>query len=258
MGNQQRKGVKDVDTFLVDRLLVKRYHNREAMGAAAASDAAETLRGLLAQKASINVMFAAAYSQSELLEGLVAADVDWSRVNAFHMDNYIGLPADAPQQFSNFLTRYLFGKLPFGQVFLMGDTQADAPRYAQLLGEHPLDVCFMGVGENGHLAFNDPDVADFEDPLAVKRVALDEVCRTQQVHDGCFATLAQVPRYALTATLPTLTSAAEVFCVVPAPAKAEAVRRMLREPVARACPASILRRHPSARLYLDADSAALL
>lgn len=244
--------------FRVDQLLVRQYGTRREMGAQAARDAAETLRALLARREEINVMFAAAYSQSELLSGLVASDVDWSRVNAFHMDNYIDLPADAPQQFSNFLTRYLFGLVPFRQVFLMGDTEADAPRYAALLWSHPLDVCFMGVGENGHIAFNDPDMADFHDPLLVKRVELDLMCRNQQVHDKCFETLEQVPRYALTATVPALTSADAVFCVVPALSKADAVRAMLTEPVREACPASILRRHPNARLYLDADAASRL
>ena len=242
----------------VDRLQVKRYDNRQAMGAAAAADAVQTLNRLLATRGRVNVMFAAAPSQLEVLAGLVAATVDWSRVNAFHMDNYIGLPLDAPAQFSSFLTRHLFSRVPFGQVFLMGNTPEDAPRYAALLAKHPLDVCFMGVGENGHLAFNDPAMADFADPLAVKRVELDEICRNQQVRDGCFATLADVPLYALTATIPTLTSATEVFCAVPALPKAEAVRRMLTGVVEEACPASVLRRHPSARLYLDADSASLL
>lgn len=244
--------------YSVDRLRVQQYQTRGEMGAAAAGEAAAVLRTLIAQKGRVNVMFAAAYSQMELLNGLAASDVDWTCVHAFHMDNYIGLPEDAPQQFSTFLTTHLFGKLPFGQVSLMGCAQTDAERYAALLRAHPLDVCFMGVGENGHIAFNDPAMADFHDPLPVKKVELDEVCRTQQVHDGCFETLSQVPKYALTATIPTLMSAWAVFCVVPAPAKAEAVRRMLREPIAEACPASILRRHPNATLYLDADAAAKL
>ena len=242
----------------VDHLQVKQYANRATMGATAAQEAAQTLNRLLSRHGHINVMFAAAPSQLEVLAGLVAAPVDWSRVNAFHMDNYIGLPLDAPAQFSSFLTRHLFSRLPFGQVFLMGNTPEDAPRYAALLAKHPLDVCFMGVGENGHLAFNDPAMADFADPFAVKQVELDEVCRNQQVRDGCFATLADVPLHALTATIPTLMSAAEVFCVVPALPKADAVRRMLTGAVEEACPASVLRRHVSARLYLDADSASKL
>ena len=244
--------------YTVDRLQVKRYDTRQQMGAAAAAEAVALLRRLIADKGRVNAMFAAAASQNELLEGLAQAELDWSHVNAFLMDNYIGLPMDAPQQFSSFLTRALFGRVPIGQVFLMGNAEADAPRYAALLRKYPLDVCFMGVGENGHLAFNDPHVANFHDPELVKSVTLDEVCRTQQVHDGCFATLAQVPRTALTATIPALFAAREVFCVVPALPKAEAVHRMLTGPVGEACPASVLRNHPSARLYLDADSASKL
>jgi len=244
--------------FTVDLLLVKHFNNRMEMGAAAAREAAETLRRVIHQKRHAVVMFAAAYSQQEVLAGLITADVDWASVTAFHMDNYIGLPESAPQQFSNFLTRHLFSKLPFGQVHLMGNAESDAPRYAALLRDNPIDVCFMGVGENGHIAFNDPHVADFHDPLLVKPVTLDLVCRNQQVRDQCFATLALVPQYALTATIPALFSAREIFCVVPATPKAEAIRHMLKEPVSEACPASILRRHPSARLYLDADSASLL
>lgn len=245
-------------TYKVDSLTVKCFVTRQEMGAQAAQDGAETLRRLIAQKGEVNVMFAAAYSQSELLEGLIAADVDWSKVNAFHMDNYLGLSADAPQQFSSFLKRYIFDRLPFRSVCLMGSTEASMEQYAQLLRTHPLDVCFMGVGENGHIAFNDPAVADFHDPQLIKQVQLDDICRTQQVHDGCFATLADVPRYALTATVPELLSAGHIFCVVPAPTKANAVQAMLEEPISESCPCSILRTHGSATLYLDADAASKL
>lgn len=244
--------------YTVDKLLVKIYEDRQQMGAAAAREAAEVLRRMIAQKGRAVVMFAAAYSQSEVFSGLVAEDVDWTKVTAFHMDNYIDLPMAAPAQFSNFLTRYLFEKLPFGHVHLMGNTKEDAERYAALLKDNPLDVCFMGVGENGHLAFNDPHVADFNDPYQVKVVELDEVCRLQQVRDKCFDTYEEVPPYALTATIPALLSAEEIFCVVPAQPKAQAVHNMLTGPVSESCPASILRTHPSARLYLDADSASEL
>ncbi|MEA4998193.1 MAG: glucosamine-6-phosphate deaminase [Candidatus Limiplasma sp.] len=245
-------------SYYVDQLLVTTFENRQQMGATAAQEAAEVLRTIIAKKGHAVAMFAAAFSQSEVLSGLVASDVDWTRVTAFHMDNYIGLPLDAPQQFSSFLTQYLFGKLPFGQVHLLGNTEDDALRYAALLEENPLDVCFLGVGENGHLAFNDPHVADFNDPLLVKRVELDEVCRNQQVRDKCFATLEDVPRSALTVTIPALLSAKEIFCTVPALPKADAVRAMLTGPVSESCPASILRRHPSTRLYLDPDSSSKL
>ena len=242
----------------VDRLEVLIYDTRAQMGAAAAKDGAEALRRVIAQKGSANVMFAAAFSQKELLEGLIASDVDFTKVNAFHMDNYLGLADDAPQQFSQFLTYYLFRHLPFASVNLMGSDEADAARYAKLLEENPLDICFMGIGENGHIAFNDPAEADFHDPHTVKTVQLDEVCRMQQVHDGCFATLDDVPTHALTVTIPALLSAKEIFCVVPAATKANAAERMLRGEISESCPCSILRTHEAAKLYLDKESAAKL
>lgn len=242
----------------VDRLDVFIYDTRADMGAAAAKDGAQAIRRVIEKKGRANVMFAAAPSQAELLAGLIASDVDWTKVHAFHMDNYLGLADDAPQQFSRFLTREIFGHLPFGSVNLMGGEAADAERYAQLLAENPLDVCFMGIGENGHIAFNDPAEADFNDPKAVKTVQLDETCRMQQVHDGCFPTLTDVPTHALTVTIPALTSAKEIFCVVPAITKANAAERMLRGPVSEACPCSILRTHAAAKLYLDKESASKL
>ena len=138
------------------------------------------------------------------------------------------------------------------------DPAAECARYSQLLRRFPVDITCMGIGENGHIAFNDPPVADFDDPALVKPVALDEICRNQQVHDGCFATLDDVPTHALTLTVPALMHAAQVFCVVPAATKARAVRDTLLGDIRTACPASILRRHPAATLYLDADSASLL
>ena len=185
-------------------------------------------------------------------------------MNAFHMDEYIGLAPDAPQGFANFLRAAIFTKVPFRSVNCLDgtaasrDPAAECARYSQLLRRFPVDITCMGIGENGHIAFNDPPVADFDDPALVKPVALDEICRNQQVHDGCFATLDDVPTHALTLTVPALMHAAQVFCVVPAATKARAVRDTLLGDIRTACPASILRRHPAATLYLDADSASLL
>ena len=201
--------------------------------------------------------------QNEFLEALCAApDIDWKRVTAFHMDEYVGLDAAAPQGFGNFLRARVFDRLPFGQVcYLNGnapDIEAECSRYAGLLAQAPIDIVFMGIGENGHIAFNDPPVAEFDDPAAVKVVALDEVCRNQQVHDGCFADIGQVPTHALTLTVPTLAGAKHHLCIVPAPTKAKAVRDTLEGPVSTACPASILRTCPGAVLYLERESAQLL
>ena len=246
-----------------DLLLVKAYQTRAEMGKAAALDVKACLLQLLEKKQTVNVIFAAAPSQNEVLAALVAdTAIPWERVRAFHMDEYIGLPEGAPQAFSNFLTDHIFSLVNFKEVYLINSTakdpEAECARYTALLQEYPTDIVVMGIGENGHIAFNDPPVADFNDPLAVKPVALDEICRQQQVNDGCFETLDAVPKTAITLTVPTLMRASHLFCVVPAPSKARAVYHTLQGEIGEHCPATALRRHESAVLYLDSDSAALL
>ena len=249
--------------FQTDRLLVKIYGDRQNMGRAAADDIAVRLRELLRDKKEVNVIFAAAPSQNETLEALSAEpNIEWERVNAFHMDEYVGLAANAPQGFGNFLREHIFSKLPFHSVHYLNGSSSDIAeecrRYGGLLDRYPADVVCLGIGENGHIAFNDPAVADFHDPSSVKEVALDSVCRTQQVHDGCFQSLSDVPTHALTLTVPALMRGGSLFCVVPASTKAEAVRHMLTEKISENCPAGILRTHACASLYLDKDSAGLL
>ena len=249
--------------FTKDRLQCFIYENREKMGQAAARDIISAMQVMLSQKESINVMFAAAPSQNDVLAALVADDtIDWSRVNAFHMDEYIGLAADAPQGFGNFLREHIFSHKPFCSVNYIcpeaEDPEAEARRYEALLQKHPIDLCMMGVGENGHVAFNDPPVADFKDKRLVKPVKLDLVCRQQQVHDGCFQSLEQVPEYAMTVTVPGLMKAPALFCIVPASTKAAAIARLIGGEISESCPSSILRLQNSARLYLDPDSASLL
>jgi len=229
------------------------------MGLAAAAEGLKKIREALDDKPELNLIFAAAPSQTEVLENLRSAkEVDWTRVNAFHMDNYVGLDESAPQQFSTFLRERLFSLLPFKSVHCMGTKPGQETEYAALLDQRPIDVCFMGIGENGHIAFNDPVNALFDDPETVKQVALDLQCRTQQVNEGNFATLSQVPTHALTLTIPTLMRSRHLICTVPGPNKAKAVLTMLEGPVTADCPASILRRHPSAVMFLDAQAAGLL
>ena len=247
----------------VDKLQVNVYDTRAAMGVAAARDIKNKFCELLATKPQINVIFAAAPSQNEVLASLVAdQDIDWSRINAYHMDEYIGLVADAPQGFGNFLRAHLFDQVPFASVNLIDitakDADREAARYGALLDQNLADVVVMGIGENGHIAFNDPPVADFHDTQTVKAVKLDEICRNQQVNDGCFAAIDQVPTHALTVTVPALTRAPYLFCIVPAPSKAWAVRETLTGSIDEHCPASVLRTHDNAILYLDRDSAAQL
>ena len=247
----------------VDKLQVNIYDTRAAMGAAAALDIKNKFCELLATKPQINVIFAAAPSQNEVLASLVAdKDIDWSRINAYHMDEYIGLAADAPQGFGNFLRAHIFDQVPFASVNLIDitakDADLEAARYGALLDQNLADVVVMGIGENGHIAFNDPPVADFQDTKTVKAVKLDEICRNQQVNDGCFASIDQVPTHALTVTVPALARAPYLFCIVPAPSKAWAVRETLTGSIDEHCPASVLRTHDHAVLYLDRDSAAQL
>jgi glucosamine-6-phosphate deaminase len=173
------------------------------------------------------------------------------------MDEYIGLPTDAPERFGTWLTRHLFSRVAFGTVHLIGrepDPDREAARYAILLNEAPIDIICLGIGVNGHLAFNDPPVADLRDPKEVKIVELDAVCRRQQVDDGCFPTLSDVPTHAITLTIPRLLDAGQLFCVVPGAAKRAAVARSLYGPIGTECPASALRTHPRCALYLDQDS----
>ena len=237
------------------------FSDRSCAGEKAALDIAETMLDCLNKKDVINMIFAAAPSQNETLASLLSHnEIPWNRVNAFHMDEYIGLPADAPQGFGNFLRKAIFGKAGFRSVnYINGgadDINAECQRYTELLKNNPVDIVCLGIGENGHIAFNDPGVADFNDTLLIKKVPLDDVCRMQQVNDGCFAALEDVPEYALTLTIPALISAEHMFCTVPAATKRAAVKETISGPIDEHCPASILREHRHAVLYADAQSGA--
>lgn len=237
--------------FKVDELEVRVAENRAALGQAAAEAVSAAITRVLKRKKVANVMFAAAPSQQEFLAALVEMPVEWSRVNGFHMDEYIGLATDATQGFGNFLRERLFSKVPMKEVFYM----KDCSWYAAALKANPTDVVALGIGENTHLAFNDPHVAQFDDENVVKIVELDEACRKQQVHDGCFVAMEDVPRQAMTVTIPTLMQAKHVVGIVPGATKTWAVARTLREKVGVRFPSTILREHPGAVLFLDVDSA---
>lgn len=243
----------------VDKLHVRIYETRAAMGSTAAASVEECIAGLLRSQETVRMIFAAAPSQNEMLEDLARSTrIDWTRVEAFHMDEYLGLPAGSEQAFSAFLDRAIFQKVPFKNVYRIdpsANAEAECQRYAELLQAAPIDIVCMGVGENGHLAFNDPPVADFADPYWVKVVELDTACRTQQVNDGCFPNLQAVPTHALTLTLPALLAGRSLFCVVPGPTKRQAVTRLLTGVVEKDCPASILRMHDRCVLFLDKAAA---
>lgn len=248
--------IKEIET---EKLSTFVYDTRAEMGRAAAAEAACAIRRVIERKGSANVVFAAAPSQNEMLEALLAEELDFSLIHAYHMDEYVGLGLEDAQSFARYLTEHLFSKAPFASVHLIpakADAEEAIAAYSALLKHDPPDVVCMGIGENGHIAFNDPPVADFYDKALIKRVALDQVCRMQQVHDGCFPDLASVPRYALTLTVPALLSAEAIICTVPAATKAKAVEAMLKGAYGECCPATALRRHGCAKMFLDRDSAA--
>ena len=246
-------------TKQVKNLPVKIFETREEMGCVAAIDAAKIINKAISENGVANVVFAAAPSQDDLLENLLKQDIDWSKVRAFHQDEYIGIDDKEPAGFGNFLNRAIFDKVNFKEKHYLlceADKAEDkCQEYTKLLKEYPIDLIFLGIGENGHLAFYGPAVADFEDPKMIKVVELDDVCRQQQVNDGCFATLDDVPKQAMSLTMSFIMSVPHAVCVVPTIRKANAVYNALMGPVTTACPASILRNHEDAVLYLDKDSA---
>ncbi len=248
-------------TWTLDRVRCETYPTRGAMGIAAGRAVAAALRQVLGRQPSCRIVLASAPSQDEFLAELGAAPgIDWGRVIAFHLDEYVGLGPTAPQAFARYLAAHLVDRVRPGTVhYLNGaaaNPSAECARYAALLGEAPLDILCDGIGENGHLAFNDPGTADFSDPQAVKVVALEAASREQQVHDGCFPTLAAVPTHAFTLTIPSVMRADRIFCIVPGPSKTEAVWHVLTEEITPAWPSTILRRHPAAVLYGDVHSMA--
>jgi glucosamine-6-phosphate deaminase len=244
--------------FKKDKLKVKIFNDKESLGKASAYDIAEKIKYLLRQKSEIRMVFAAAPSQNEFLNELVqTVGIEWNRITALHMDEYIGLDANAEQLFSKYLKEKIFDKVEFKEVHLIepgNHPEKEVKRYETLLKEKPIDIVCMGIGENGHIAFNDPRVADFNDTQLVKIVELDDACRNQQVNDGCFPSFKEVPKRAITLTVPVLMSGNYLSIVVPGLRKAEAVHDTLNGEVSTKCPASILRKHNNAVMYLDKES----
>lgn len=244
-----------------DLLRISVLPDRATMGGAAAEHVADRLRGLLQDPGRYaRVIFAAAASQAEFLDALARAEgIDWSRVDAFHLDEYVGLPRDDERSFGQWLDRHIFSRVHPGRVEKLDptttDPAAECRRYGALLADGGLDLALVGIGENGHVAFNDPHVADFTDPEAVKPVEIDETSRAQQVRDGVFSETDLVPRRAMTVTMSTILASRAIWVVVPGAAKAAAVARTLDGPIETACPASALRRHPD--VFMFADDAAM-
>lgn len=249
---------KQIKTETVDQLKVNVYETRLELGKAAGLAVAEKMRELLSQKEQIRMIFAAAPSQNEFLDTLTnEVGIAWHQVTAFHMDEYIGLSSSDPHMFSKFLRERLFDIVRPGLVHLIDTTKSieeECKRYGELLLEAPIDIVCLGIGENGHIAFNDPPFADFNDPEMIKPIELDSECRQQQVNDGSFSHYDDVPTHALTLTIPALLSGSHLFCMVPGNTKQDAVRRTLNGPITTECPASILRKHSNCTLYVDKDS----
>ena len=252
-----------VRTFQAEALSVRVYARLDDMAVAAARAAHAILARAVQDQGHAAVVLAAAASQVKFLEVLTGLPgLDWSRVTALHMDEYLGIEAEHPASFRRFLRERVERRAKPGTFhYVQGEALLpldECARYARLLQAQPIDLCCLGIGENGHIAFNDPPVADFHDPHTVKLVKLDEACRRQQVGEGAFPNLEAVPQYAYTLTIPALCAARQMMCVVPEKRKAQAVKDALLGPISTACPASILRRQPHCTLYLDAESAGLV
>ncbi len=245
-----------------DKLKVKIFETADLLGKAAAASVAEQLNAAIAEKGFANLILATGASQFQFLEHLQQHDIDWKKITVFHLDEYKGLPETHPASFRRYLKeRILENVKPKTVYYLNGDAadaEKEAARYEELLKEHPIDVACIGIGENGHIAFNDPPVADFNDPRLVKVVELDEACRKQQLGEGWFPAFDDVPAHALSLTIPAIMGCRSINCMVPDERKAGAVYNTLNAEVSTDCPATILRTHPDAVLYLDNGSASKL
>ena len=242
---------------------IRIFDDKASLGRAAAQQAAGAIQRAISEHGRARVVAATGVSQFAFLEALIEAPaIDWRKVELFHLDEYIGLPITHPASFRKFLLERLVNKTGITNFHALDGEAANPAQVARRIGQElnaaPVDVAFVGIGENGHLAFNDPHVADFHDPHLVKVMEPDPACRQQQVHEGAFSAVEEMPRQGLTLTIPALTSGRELICTVPGARKAAAVGDTLRGEISPRCPASILRRHPHCTLFLDAASAGLL
>lgn len=249
--------------FTADALAVRIYDTQSNLAMDAAKQAQACLRDVLHRNGSAAVILATGNSQLQFLDALVAlGGVDWSQVTLFHMDEYLGIGDRHRASFRRYMRERVEARVkPRTFHYLAGDAVlplSECERYSRLLAGQPIDLCCLGIGENGHIAFNDPPVADFSDPHQVKLVKLDEACRLQQVGEGHFPNLDAVPQYAFTLTIPMLCSARQMLCIVPERRKAQAVHESLKGLISTACPGSFLRQQAHCTLFLDAESASLL
>jgi glucosamine-6-phosphate deaminase len=249
-------------SFKAGEAHVEIYASSTAAGNAAAEKAAQVIGSAIANHGRARVIGATGNSQIPLVDALTKQGIDWASVELFHMDEYAGMKPDHPSSFRYWIRTRIEEKVhPWRTHYLQGDApdlEAEMRRYAQLLNVAPIDVAFVGFGENGHIAFNDPRVADFQDPETVKMITLDDACRRQQAGEGHFKDVDSVPPRALTITCTGLFRAEAWVCNVPDLRKAEAVKNALEGPISESCPASLVRRHRNSYVSLDSASASLL
>ncbi len=248
-----------ITQFNKDKLNIFVFEDSEELGQAAALSVSKNLQAAIDKKGFANLILATGASQFSFLTRLQKQEISWNKITVFHLDEYKDISESHPASFRKYLKeRILQIVQPATVYFINGDARdsdAEVMRYEELLKKHPIDVACIGIGENGHIAFNDPPVADFNDPKLVKVVELDEACRNQQLGEGWFSSLDEVPTHALSLTIPAIMSCKTISCVVPDERKADAVYYTLNDPITTKCPATILRRHPDAFLYLDKYSA---
>lgn len=249
--------------FIIQGIKVNIYKNKIALGKAAAGRVASKLQEVIKKKKKAAIILATGVSQFQFLDVLrVRKEIDWKKITVFHLDEYKGISENHPASFRKYLKERILNQVkPSWVHFIKGDaknSQKECERYETLLKHEKIDIACIGIGENGHLAFNDPLVANFNDGRLVKVVRLDEDCRRQQFGEGWFKSLKDVPRKAITLTIPAIMSAEMISCVVPDKRKARAVKNTLQGDVTTKCPASILQRHNNAYLFLDKFSAELL
>ena len=249
--------------FRVDSLRVQIYDSETSLALSTATIVQQHLQQILKQKQTATVLFATGNSQLKFLDALAKLNnIDWSRVICFHLDEYLGISDNHPSSFRYYLRKRIEKPVsPQKFHYIEGDTLQplqECDRYSKLLTAQEIDLCMLGVGANGHLAFNEPAVADFNDAYKVKLVKLDAVNHQQQVNQGHFPNLESVPKYAFTVTIPTICASKKIICLAPGKGKVEVVKQLLEANITEKFPASILRKQPQANLFLDADAASLI
>ena len=249
-------------SFQIENLSIEIYGQSKEMGAAAADDVTRKLNDAIVKKGGANLILATGASQFSFLEALQTKEIDWGKITVFHLDEYKGISESHPASFRKYLKERILNKVaPKKIYFLNGDAanlQLEIKNYEEALQAHPIDIACIGIGENGHIAFNDPAVADFQDPKLVKVVELDEACRNQQLGEGWFPSFDDVPKEAVTLTITAIMNCEAISCVVPDERKSQAVYNSLYGDISTSCPASILRTHPETVLFLDKASASLI